>query len=381
MQTTTLTLAEATTAYVRSKKLSTREKTRDHYTYINRLCNQAAEFTKLADLSVAFITNTNIEEIIDILGNSRYFPNLSETTIQKCFKFHKSTFAWLMRNRYIDSDPMLGLKFRRVHPRETLPFTESEIHALLNVTPVLATDFRDLAIILALLDCGIRREEICNLNRTDWNGNRLQIKGKGGKHRTISLGNCAIIALKNYVENHRTVHGEDFLFLTEDGHQMQPRLINKRIEVWGKKAGVDNCAPHRFRATFATRFVLQHGGNLVMLQALLGHSTIDMSRHYVKLAKAEEARLLNSTSSVVDALVEKEEKQKPTSIVTTAATLPVDVLSSTPILPPDAAAMQQFTAMMGGMMGAAMAMFQAMQQGSAPSPEALTSFLSAGEGK
>lgn len=54
------------------------------------------------------------------------------------------------------------------------------------------------------------------------------------------------------------------------------------IEKIGLRAGVQNCHPQRFRHTFAIQF-LRNGGNIYTLQAILGHTSLDMVKRYLHI--------------------------------------------------------------------------------------------------
>jgi integrase/recombinase XerD len=64
---------------------------------------------------------------------------------------------------------------------------------------------------------------------------------------------------------------------------MTPYGLRLLIKGLAEKAGVDKAFPHKFRHTFAITY-LRSGGDIFTLHALLGHSTLDMVRHYAKIA-------------------------------------------------------------------------------------------------
>ncbi len=72
------------------------------------------------------------------------------------------------------------------------------------------------------------------------------------------------------------------------------------LKNYGRKAGIEGvrCSPHTLRHTAAVSY-LRQGGDPFTLQRLLGHSTLDMTRHYCELADLDLQRV-HQTASPVD---------------------------------------------------------------------------------
>ena len=142
---------------------------------------------------------------------------------------------------------------------------------------------RDKAIVLLLADSGIRRAELCALN---WNDVDIKTgivrieRGKGGKSRTVVMGvntRRALLAYRRTVTN----NSSSALFQTKNESRLTPRGLRSALLRVGVRAGV-KVTPHALRRTFAT-LSLRAGMNLLQLQALLGHSSLDMTKRYVDM--------------------------------------------------------------------------------------------------
>jgi len=142
---------------------------------------------------------------------------------------------------------------------------------------------RDKALVLFMVDSGLRRGEVCSLN---WrhinisNGVVLVERGKGGKARSVVIGVTTRRALLAY---RRKVPHEDNdpLFQTKKGKRLTPMGLRSVFVRLGKRTGI-HITPHSMRRTFASLSV-RAGMSLVHLQGLLGHSTLAMTRHYLQV--------------------------------------------------------------------------------------------------
>jgi len=183
------------------------------------------------------------------------------------------------------------------------PFTEDEVKRLVaatthtqawenikdrSVRSKKSTALLDKALILELVETGIRAQELCDLKVKDFDvktGKLFIEHGKNDKERIVMLGFRTRKALMRYLATRETKPNEP-LFSTRTNNSLQRDNLRHKLERIGEVAKVDNVHPHRFRHTFAINF-LRNGGNLFTLQALLGHSSLQMVQRYAKIVETD----------------------------------------------------------------------------------------------
>lgn len=197
-----------------------------------------------------------------------------------------------------------GVEKPKAKSQPMLPYSQDEVKRLLAAATVMnawsrkqgkhvdgrrPSKLRDIAIMLVLVDSGIRVAELCALKRSDYDKKlgRLQIRhGKGDKARMVFLGQAGQRALWRYlVERDELAPGAP-LFTTASGRAMEVGTVRNMIMRCGERCGVLGASPHRFRHTFAINF-LRNGGNILALQDLLGHSSMEMVRRYARMAEVD----------------------------------------------------------------------------------------------
>ncbi len=143
---------------------------------------------------------------------------------------------------------------------------------------------RDKAIIMFMADSGTRRAETIALNwgDVDIQSGLVRIsRGKGGKARSVVIGANTRRALLKYRRS-ITDHADHApLFQTKGGGRFTGKGFREIFVRLSKRSGVRVNA-HAMRRTFAILF-LRAGGSSLHLQALLGHASLEMVKHYAQM--------------------------------------------------------------------------------------------------
>ncbi len=219
---------------------------------------------------------------IDQVGTTQITAFLGAQKVGKktLLNYHialSALWTWALKEEYVEKHIVRLVEKPKPPVIVIEPFTDVEVRALLQA--IRYAPMKNRALILTLLDTGGRASDIVNIRKEDIDFTKRYIKirnSKGDKQRLLPFSTRTGSALFAHVSNCE----EDHPF-GESRHGLAQYL--RRL---GRRAGVANVHPHRFRHTFAVT-ALRNGMNIYVLQEILGHSTLDMVRRYLALAQTD----------------------------------------------------------------------------------------------
>jgi site-specific recombinase XerD len=141
---------------------------------------------------------------------------------------------------------------------------------------------RDKAMLLLMLDTGLRVHEAFSLTQVQASQEATTIKGKGGKERLVLISAPVRLSLLRY---RKAAPKSEALWLGHEGPLTLKGMILV-IRSIGKRAGVKPFGPHRLRRTFAT-WSLRNGMDLESLRRLMGHSSLTILQQYLNLVDTD----------------------------------------------------------------------------------------------
>lgn len=295
----------------RSQTLTLREAMRGYRLYaLGVLASSTTVDNYLQRISqlAAFLENPPLatigpEDLLEFWAELRDHER-TEATIRAHQVTARSFFAWATAKGLIATDPTKGLPLTSEAPAVIKPLSRAQVTALLEecqrrlrrarvgryATPI--THLRNPAIILILLDTGVRAGELARFRYADLEPDTGAItvrpwrRGVKSRPRTLLLGTAAQSALWDYLAARPALAPEMPLLASRSGETISGRAVRLMLRRLGQSAGLARIHPHRFRHTFALEY-LRNGGDPFTLKYLLGHARMDMVDRYLALAQLD----------------------------------------------------------------------------------------------
>ena len=214
--------------------------------------------------------------------------NLSSRSIARTLSATRSFYKFLIREGEGKTNPFEGISTPRGERKLPRTLNIEQAAQLVMITPDSDLTFRDRAILELLYSSGLRlseieRSNVCDIDLAD---KTMTILGKGGKTRIVPVGRHAITAINSWLQRRQALVSnieEKALFVSRFGNRVGARAIQKRVEYWARRQGLDRSVhPHMLRHSFASH-LLESSSDLRAVQELLGHSDISTTQVYTHL--------------------------------------------------------------------------------------------------
>jgi site-specific recombinase XerD len=195
-------------------------------------------------------------------------------------------WTWLVKEGHASENLMRRVDKPIPEKRVIVPLEREEVETVFKAARVGRFQLRDAAILKFMLDTGARASEVCGICISDLRGGQITLSGKGSKQRRVPIGESTRAAIDDYLDQRGKAGPNDPLFLSDRDGPMTRNGLLQLFERLGNRAGVTGVHPHRMRHTFAINY-LMNGGDAYTLQAILGHSTMDMVKRYLRITESD----------------------------------------------------------------------------------------------
>jgi len=225
----------------------------------------------------------------------RYGAGLSSggaapATIARKLAAVRGLFDYLVRSERLGQNPADLVSSPKREQKLPKVLSSEQLRVLLERIPARTPlELRDRAMLEIAYSCGLRCEEIVDLDRDsiDFDAEQLRVIGKGSKERLLPVGEPAQRALRRYLERARGALAADprepALFLSKSGRRLSSSDVTRRLGRWVREAALaGGVSPHSLRHSFATH-LLEGGADLRTIQELLGHASISTTQIYTRV--------------------------------------------------------------------------------------------------
>ena len=221
------------------------------------------------------ITSDDVRDYLSYRKTSTKLKPLSNRTLDGMRRVFCSFFNWLVAEKLLTYNPMSTIKSIKYKKKVRKPFSTLEIQLLKEA----CKDNREVALIDWLLSTGCRVSEVVNTDIDDVDFETMEciVTGKGDKERRVYLTPICAMHLKRYLEERKDI--SPALFNGKGTDRLSKAGIERVVKEIGKRAGVADVHPHRFRRTLGSELYAK-GMPLLDIAQILGHEDIGTTQIY-----------------------------------------------------------------------------------------------------
>lgn len=275
---------------------------------------------KINGLKHEFLQQVTLEDIHNFLFHLKSEYKLKATSLGRKVASIRSFFNFICTIRKtLENNPTVGLETPKQPKRLPKHLDLDQSMKLLEAIKVPNSNseiskkliIRNEAIITLFLNCGLRLNELVNIDIKHINffDNTLSVIGKGNKERSLYLNSACVKTIKEYLKvRPKETKDKDALFLSERKERISRRTVQHIVKVELQKAGLnqDEFSVHKLRHTAAT-LMFQYGDvDIRSLQKVLGHESVSTTELYTHVNN-DQVRNAISRNPLANIGKEKEE--------------------------------------------------------------------------
>jgi len=227
------------------------------------------------------ITPTDLREFKQWLIEKE---QLRPATINRKLASLRAYLKWAVAEGELDDLPRFPQPMEQVQSAPKA-LDKREMNALIRAAERYGSS-RDRAIIVTLLNTGLRVKELsglnlCDVEMSERKGKLTVREGKGQKYRQVPLNAEARRAIAAYLDE-RGADEEAAVFLSQRGNRLGTRGIQDVVGKYGRLAELENVTPHTLRHTFCTMLLRSGKVDLVTVAQIAGHADVSTTSIYTK---------------------------------------------------------------------------------------------------
>ncbi|MFT5875116.1 MAG: integrase/recombinase XerD [Clostridium sp.] len=244
------------------------------------------------DMVIKDIKNTTVNNFVRYCNEKLNINSQSLYTYTRDFK---TILYFFMRMDYLQE---YKIQLPKVDKTSIETYSDAELKILLkkpNLKKCSFVEYRDWTIINFLLSTAVRLNSFINIKIKDLDFENEVVYINTTKNRKpliIPLNETILKILKDYLKIRQHKNNEEYLFCTAYNKQLNKKTINGSLVKYNRDRGVVKTGIHRYRHTFAKKFII-NGGNPAILQKILGHSSLLITQNYLNILVSDLKKEIN----------------------------------------------------------------------------------------